>query len=88
MRRAGGEQDLVILEKRELWGHLTAALPVPTGRISRNLSQANRCCIKQGTRAWISRAAKQRNTLSKEVVSSPALEVFNTQLDEAVSNLV
>lgn len=34
------------------------------------------------------RAVKQRKILSKEVLSSPALEVFNTKVDKALSNLV
>lgn len=33
-------------------------------------------------------AVEQKKTLSKEVVSFPASEVFNTQLDKALSNLV
>jgi len=34
------------------------------------------------------RAVKQRNSFAKEVVSSPALEVFNSQLEKALRNLV
>lgn len=34
------------------------------------------------------RTVKQRNILSKEIESSPAMEVFNTQLDEALCNFV
>lgn len=34
------------------------------------------------------RAVKQRNTFAKEIVSSPALEVFNTQFHKDLSSLI
>ncbi|GAB0181962.1 triadin [Grus japonensis] len=97
------ELGLFSLEKRRLWGDLTAAfqyLKGPTGKLERDClhcdsTRGNGFKLKEGRfrldvrkKFFTARVVRHWHRLPREIVDAPSLEVFKARLDGALGNLV